>query len=158
MTAVDAETTVAFPSVEWFQMLATKMAGQREHFEKLGACDCVGQLTIWDGPGGEEWRCQFRFEEYDVVDVRLVTEDEEPTSDFILETDVETWQGMVDSIVEGDGQPGLLFTLNRLSMPGTPIRLWSHDPVNRDAYYRFNQTIQHFVNNCSTFTTVWIDS
>ena len=131
------------------------MAEQRDHFAGLGACDCVGQLTIWDAPGGGEWRCQFVFEEFDVTSVREVTEDDEEDADFIMETDLETWQEMVDSIVEGQGQPGLNFTLNRLSMPGTPIRLWSHDPLQRDVFFRFNQTIQHFINNCGSFTTTW---
>jgi hypothetical protein len=156
MTTVDAQTTAAFPSVQWFELLASRMAGQRDHFVKLGDCDCVGQLTIWDGPGGDPWRCQFRFEQYDVVDIREITEDDEESSDFILETDLETWQEMVASIIEGEGTPGLGYTLNRLAMPGTPIRLWSHDPLQRDTFYRFNQTIQHFINNCATFTTEWI--
>lgn len=152
--AIDSET-VPFPSTQWFEALAARMTEQRDHFEKLGACDCVAQLTIWDGPNDEEWRCQFVFDEFDVTGIKEVTEDDEPQADFILETDLETWQEMVDSIFDGQGQPGLDHTLNRLSMPGTPIRLWSHDPLNRDAFYRFNQTIQRFINNCASFKTTW---
>ncbi len=157
MGGVSTETTVAFPSVDWFTRLGELMADQRAHFEHLGECDCTAQVTIWDGPGGDEWRCQIVFEEFGMVSAREVTEDDESDADFIMETDLETWQEMVESIVEGEGQPGLLFTLNRLSMPGTPIRLWSHDPLGRDAFFRFNQTIQHYINNCAAFTTEWIE-
>lgn len=146
--------TVVFPSADWFQTLADIMADQQAHFEGLGACDCIGQVTIWDAPDGE-WRCQFVFEEFGVHTVREVSEDADADADWIMETDMETWQEMVESIVEGEGQPGLLHTLNRLSMPGTPIRMWSTDTLNRDTFFRFNQTIQHFFNNCGTFTTTW---
>ncbi len=155
MGGVMTDEIVAFPSIEWFELLAQRMAEQRDHFVSLGSCDCTAQVTIWDGPGGDEWRCQVVFEEFGVESVRLVSEEDEEAADFILETDRETWQEMVDSIVEGEGRPGLLHTLNRLTMPGTPIRCWSHDPLGRDAFFRFNQTIQHFINNSATFTTEW---
>ena len=44
-------------------------------------------------------------------------------------------------------------TLNYLSLPGTPIRVWSDDPIGRDAFFRFNQTLQEFIENCATFET-----
>lgn len=95
------------------------------------------------------------FEELDVTDVRLVGPGEEESADFVLETDLGSWREMVESIEEGGGEPDLGHTLNRLSLPGTPIRLWGVDTVRRDAYYRFNQTLQHYVNNAASIKTCW---
>ncbi len=135
------------------------MRDQRDEFEKLGPCDpTTAQLTIWDGPNDDEWRCQFTFDEYDVVNVKIVTEDDELQADFIMETDLESWQEMVNSIVEGNGQPGLDYTLNKLTMPNVPIRCWSSDPLRKDMFFRYNQTIQRYINNCATFTTEWLEA
>lgn len=147
---------VAFPSTQWFEALAGLMHEQKEAFAKIGDIDCVMQVTIVDGTKSEEpWSCQVTFEEFSVAEIREVGSDELDRADFILETDLDTWQEMVDSIVAGGGTPDLDHTLNRLSLPGVPIRLWGVDPVRRDAYYRFNQTLQRYINNCASLRTVW---
>jgi hypothetical protein len=147
---------VTFPSVEWFVALGQIMHEQREHFAKIGDIDCVMQLTLLDGgAAGAPWRCQVTFAGIDVADVREVGEADEERADFILETDFDTWKEMVENIIEHQGKPDLDHTLNRLSLPGVPIRLWSVDPVRRDAYYRFNQSLQHFINNAYLLKTEW---
>lgn len=151
--------SVAFPSVQWFEALGQLMHEQRDHFAKIGDMDCTMQLTLYDaGPDGQPWRCQVEFEGTDVVDVREVGEDDEERADFVLETDLDTWREMVDNIVANRGRPDLDHTLNRLSLPGVPIRLWGVDPVRRDAYYRFNQSLQHYINNAAALRTRWPDS
>ena len=147
---------VAFPSVQWFEALGQRMHDQRDHFAKIGDMDCTMQLTLYDAsPAGQPWRCQVEFEGTDVVDVREVGEGDEERADFVIETDLDTWREMVDNIVANGGRPDLYHTLNRLSLPGVPIRLWGVDPVRRDAYYRFNQSLQHYVNNAAAFGTRW---
>lgn len=147
---------VPFPSVAWFERLADEMASQHAEFAHIGPVDCVMQVTILDGgDGAGPWRAQVRFDNLEVSEVRIVSEADEEEADFILETDLDTWREMVESIVAGGGVPDLGHTLNRLSLPGTPIRLWGVDPVRRDAYYRFNQSLQHYVNNCAAFETVF---
>lgn len=132
------------------------MREQRDSFAKIGDIDCVMQLTLVDGTETDEpWSCQVTFEEFSVTEVREVGPDDVDRADFVLETDLGTWKEMVESIVAGDGKPDLDHTLNRLSLPGTPIRLWGVDPVRRDAYYRFNQTLQRYINNCARLHTAW---
>ena len=153
-----AKERVTFPSVRWFEALGALMNEQHDHFAKFGDIDCTMQVTILDGAAGGVWRVQVEFEQLSVVRVAEVDEGEEDLADFILETDVDTWREMIESIVAGKGQPGLDHTLNRLSMPGTPIRLWSGDPIRRDTYYRFNQSLQHYVNNAWMLDTYWADT
>lgn len=141
----------------WFEALGAAMADQHEHFAKLGDADCTMQVTILDGGDGEPFHVQVQFEGLVVAAVREVGAGEEERADFVLETDVDTWREMIESIVAGEGQPGLDQTLNRLSLPGTPVRLWGVDPLQRDAYYRFNQTLQHYINNAWLFETTWPD-
>ena len=149
----DGTAEVPFPSVAWFERLGGLMAEQRPRFEHLGTIDCVMQVTIIDGgPGEEPWQVQVTFEEFAVTDVRLVGDDELERADFVMETDLATWREMVENIVAGGG-PDLAHTLNYLSLPGTPIRVWSPDPLRRDAFFRFNQTLQEFINNCGSFAT-----
>lgn len=160
--AADAPSSPAervhFPSTQWFEVLGRLMGDQRDHFAKIGDMDCTMQLTLYDAnPDGTTWRCQVAFEGTDVVEVREVGEADEERADFVLETDLGTWREMVDNIVANGGKPDLDHTLNRLSLPGVPIRLWGVDPVRRDAYYRFNQSLQHFVNNVAAFRTLWPD-
>ena len=156
LTAPAAATAVAipFPSCEWFERLASLMREQRERFRKIGFIDCSMHVTIIDGgPGGEPWHCQLTFEELDVTAVRAAAEPDARTADFVVETDVATWREMVESIADGGGRPDLDHTLNRLSLAGTPIRIWGEDPLGRDMFFRFNQTLQQFVNNCAAFRT-----
>jgi hypothetical protein len=45
--------------------------------------------------------------------------------------------------------------LNKLSLPGVPMRLWSQDPLARDLFFRYNQSLQEFWNACSAIETVY---
>jgi len=146
-----ANDAIPFPSVAWFERLGVLMAAQRDRFRHLGTVDCVMGVTILGD--GADWHAEITFEEFDVRAVRAVDEDELMAADFIIETDLETWREMVENIAAHGGHPDLEHTLNYLSLPGTPIRVWSDDPIGRDAFFRFNQTLQEFIENCATFET-----
>ena len=60
---------------------------------------------------------------------------------------------MIESIAAGGGRPALDQTLNRLSHMGTPVRVHSDDPLRRDLYFRYNQSLQEFVNASGCFRT-----
>jgi len=98
---------------------------------------------------------QVRFEEYSVIEVKEVGEEESANADFILETDIDVWQEMVENIAAGQGRPDLDHSLNKLSLPGTPIRLWSLDPLARDLFFRYNQSLQEFWNASAEIETVF---
>lgn len=162
MTATDAATVdppaagdaIPFPSVAWFERLGALMAEQRDRFRHLGTVDCVmGVSILGGGPGGGDWHGQVTFEEFNVGVVREVDEEEITGADFIVETDLDTWREMIENIAAHGGHADLEHTLNYLSLPGTPIRVWSDDPIRRDAFFRFNQTLQEFIENCATFPT-----
>ena len=153
-SAKQVDAAVAFPSLEWFERLASLMNANRARQEQLGYVDCVAQFTVLSGEaGGEPWICQVTFEEFEAVDVRQASVDDEARADFILETTLATWRAMIESIAAGGGRPGLEQTLNYLSHPGTPLLVRSDDPLRRDMYFRFNQSLQEFVNASASFAT-----
>jgi len=154
-TATEA-TPLVFPSVAWFERLAELMDERRERHRHIGTIDCLAQFTMFDAPApGESWHVQVRFEEYRVVEVKQVGAADSVRADFILETDLDVWQEMVENIAAGQGRPDLDHSLNRLSLPGVPMRLWSEDPLNRDLFFRYNQSLQEFWNASVEIDTVF---
>lgn len=152
--AQQAQVTCAFPSPAWFTELGRLMERDHDGFARLGTIDCSMAVSIRDGaPDHTPWHVRIDFEELSVREVRLIDEAGLREVDFVIETDVATWLEMVANIAANDGRPDLAHTLNGLSLPGTPIRVWATDPLGKDMFFRYNQTLQRFVNN-----SVHIDS
>jgi hypothetical protein len=142
-----ATMTFDFPSVAWFERLAQLMEQYRARHEHIGPVDCVAQFSVLDPEGeGHDRHFQVAFELYSVIDVREVGEDQIGRADFIMETDTQVWQEMIENIRDNGGRPDLEHSLNRLSLPGVPIRVWADDPLGRDMFFRFNQSFQEYVN------------
>ncbi len=149
---------VEFPSVAWFQRLADLMNANRARQEQLGYVDCVAEFTVLDaGPGATPYAVQVTFEEFAAVDVRAADPAEPARADFALEAPLAVWRAMIESIARGDGRPDLEQTLNRLSHLGTPMRVVSDDPLRRDLFFRYNQSLQEFVNASGAFRTAFPD-
>jgi hypothetical protein len=138
---------LTFPSVEWFARLGELMEENRAVHQHVGEIDCSCVWTVFDADGqGTDRHFETAFELYSLVGVREVSEEERVKANFILETDVWVWKEMLENIAEGGGRPDLEHSLNRLSLPGVPIRLWAEDPLDRDMFFRFNGSLQEFVN------------
>jgi len=149
--ASDSAEAVPFPSLEWFQRLADRMNENRARQEQLGYVDCVAGFSVKDG--GEPFTVHVTFEEFEATDVHRAGAGETSRADFTLAADLATWRAMIESIAKGGGRPGLDQTLNRLSHMGTPISVLSDDPLRRDLYFRYNQSLQEFVNASAEFPT-----
>lgn len=147
---------VPFPSLAWFEELAARMNANRALHEKLGYIDCTVVFTVTDGgPGAEPLHYRVVFEEFAAVDVAEVDAAGAERADFALEADLAAWREMIESIEAGGGRPDLEHTLNRLSHMGTPFRVRAADPLCKDMYFRYNQSLQEFVNACGGFRTVF---
>jgi hypothetical protein len=156
MSTATETAPLLFPSVAWFERLAALMDARQDRHRHIGTIDCLAQFTMFDTPTvGENWHVQVRFEEYRVVEVKQVAEEDSVHADFVLETDIDVWQEMVQNIIAGQGRPDLEHSLNRLSLPGVPMRLWSEDPLARDLFFRYNQSLQEFWNASAAINTVF---
>lgn len=148
---------LTFPSVEWFSRLGELMEANRSIHEHVGEIDVNCVWTVFDAAGnGSDRHFQTTFELYSMVDVKEVTEEEREKAHFIMETDVWVWKEMLESITGGGGRPDLEHSLNRLSLPGVPIRVWALDPLERDMFFRFNGSLQEFVNASVHIPTVYL--
>lgn len=156
MSAVREEQreTLNFPDSGWFEALARLMNANRARQEQLGYIDCSTVFTITDGSADRLPRhFQVTFEEFSAVDVREVDAAAAQQADFALEASLATWRAMIESIAAGGGRPALDQTLNYLSHMGTPVTLVAADPIRSDLYYRYNQSLQEFVNASCAFNT-----
>ncbi|MCC6706741.1 MAG: hypothetical protein IT492_04175 [Gammaproteobacteria bacterium] len=156
MSAVREEQreTLAFPHVAWFEALARLMNVNRARQEQLGYIDCSVVFTVSDGSADKLPRhFKVSFEEFEAVDVREVDAAAALAADFGLEASLATWRKMIESIAAGGGRPALDQTLNYLSHMGTPLTLVAADPLQSDLYYRYNQSLQEFVNASAAFDT-----
>jgi len=145
---------LAFPSVAWFEHLAELMNGNRARQEQLGYIDCSVVFGVDDG-NDDARHFLVRFEEFAAVEVREVDGADSAGADFALVASLATWRAMIDSIAAGGGRPGLDQSLNFLSHMGTPLRLVAADPLRADLYYRYNQSLQEFVNASATCETLY---
>jgi len=147
MTEAAPETLppATFPSLEWFQNLAAVWNANRVQAEHLGYIDCVARFTIG------EFAAQVTFEEFEVMNVETGSEENADAADFNLVGETPDWQEMIENIAAGDGQPDLEHTLNRLSHMGTPFNLIQDDPLRRDYYFRYSQSLQAFFNLSAKF-------
>ncbi|HVW31768.1 MAG TPA: hypothetical protein VHL53_04445 [Acidimicrobiia bacterium] len=148
---------LTFPSVEWFARLGELMEANRAVHEHVGEIDCTCVWTVFDADGqGTDRHFQTTFELYSLTDVQEINEDDRVKAHFILETDVWVWKEMLENIADGGGKPDLEHSLNRLSLPGVPIRLWAEDPLDRDMFFRFNGSLQEFVNESYKIPTKYL--
>lgn len=146
----------AFPSRAWFQRLADLMNANRTRQEQLGYVDCIAQFTVLDGgANGGPVAYRVTFEEFSAIAVEEYPTRELDNADFALEGSAATWREMIENIATNNGRPDLDHSLNRLSHMGTPLKLVAEDPVRADAYFRFNQSLQEFVDASAQFTTLF---
>jgi hypothetical protein len=156
MSAVREEQreTLAFPDVAWFEALARLMNANRARQEQLGYIDCSVVFSVTDGSADRLPRhFKVTFEEFEALEVREVDAATAVQADFCLEASLATWRAMIESIAVGGGRPALDQTLNYLSHMGTPLALVAADPLKSDLYYRYNQSLQEFVNASCAFNT-----
>lgn len=143
-----------FPSLEWFQNLAVLMNSNRSRQEQLGYVDCTARFTI-SRQGKSPFSVQITFEEFEAIDVAKGTKSNARQADFELIGDFGGWKEMIENIAQGEGAPDLEHSLNRLSHMGTPLLLVQEDPIRKDMYFRFNQSLQEFFNASAKFDTTF---
>ena len=73
--------------------------------------------------------------------------------DFWMEQDYDAWKDMIENI-KAHGKADLTHTLNTLDLTqGGEGLVRSHDGYRRDAFYRFNQSLQDFFDASSKIDT-----
>lgn len=135
-----------FPSVEWFNAIKD-IVNQDAAFRHNGTIDTVIGVKVGDKI------YEITFEAFECAGVREATENDLRDMDFWLEQDDETWRAMIENIKQ-HGKADLSHTLNTLDLSQAGEGLArSHDGYRRDAFYRFNQSLQDFFDASAKIDT-----
>jgi hypothetical protein len=134
-----------FPSTEWFDAVKN-IVNQDPAFRQVGTIDTTVGVKV----GAKIF--ELTFEAFECTNVREASESDLRDMDFWLEMPYEQWKEMIENIKQ-NGHSDLQHTLNTidLSMPEGFAR--SHDGYRRDAFYRFNQSLQDFFNASAKIDT-----
>jgi hypothetical protein len=134
-----------FPSVEWFDEVRA-LVNNDDAYRRLGTVDAQVGVKVGDQ------LYELTFEAFECTGVREIDESHLRDVDFWLEQSPEEWREMLENIKQ-HGSADLQHTLNTidLNMPDGFAR--SHDGYRRDAFYRFNQSLQHFFDSSSKIET-----
>ena len=145
-----------FPSEEWFRQLQQAMDNEAEKYRRLGSTD----LTLHVKINFEDGRAEIYkliFAGYRCAEIKQVdTPDLGPGKNAaVIEGDYQTWKDMVEDIIRNGGA-SLEETLNYLTLPDVPMRVWSsgdEDQLDVDRFYRFNESLQQFFNAAANVET-----
>jgi hypothetical protein len=134
-----------FPSVEWFEAIKDLVNADSE-YKRLGTFDSKVGIKVGDA------LLEITFEAFECAGVREIEEADLQDVDFWLEQSPEAWQEMLEDIKK-NGSAGLGQTLNTIDLNIPEGFARSHDGYRRDAFYRFNQSLQHFFDSSSKIDT-----
>ena len=134
-----------FPSVEWFNAIKD-IVNNDPNFRQLGTVDAVVGVKV------ENKIYQLTFEAFECTEVREASESDLRDMDFWLEQPYDLWKDMLDNIKK-HGAADLSHTLNTIDLNIPEGFARSNDGYRRDAFYRFNQSIQDFFNASAKIDT-----
>jgi len=131
---------IAFPSLEFFQVLQREVAAERERFSRLGFFDTIFGVRVIQA--GEAADFTLAFEVFDCV---RVADGIEPDVDFVIEGPLQAWKDMLDNIHEL-GAADTEHSLNTLTHFGESLRVRYDDPDGHDKLYRFAESVQEWLD------------
>ena len=134
-----------FPSVEWFDEIRA-LVNSDEAYRRLGTVDARVGVKVGDQ------LFELTFEAFECAGAKEIQESDLRDLDFWLEQSPEQWREMLENIKQ-HGSADLQYTLNTIDLTMTDGFARSHDGYKRDAFYRFNQSLQHFFDASAKIDT-----
>ena len=134
-----------FPSVEWFTAIKD-IVNNDPAFRQLGTVDCVVGAKV----GSKIY--ELTFEAFECTNVREAGDNDLRDMDFWLDQSYDGWKDMLTNI-RTHGSADLSHTLNTIDLSIPEGFAQSSDGYRRDAFYRFNQSIQDFFNASAKIDT-----
>ena len=134
-----------FPSTDWFDAVRN-MVNADEAFRRLGTIDARVGIKIGDQ------LFELTFEAFECTGASVISENDLRDLDFWLEQSPEAWRDMIENIKQ-HGSADLTHTLNTIDLTIPEGFARSYDGYRRDAFYRFNQSLQHFFDSSAKIET-----
>jgi hypothetical protein len=136
-----------FPSVEWFKT-AGDLLNKSDSFKRLGTCDAQMGIQV------DDEYFEVDFEGFEVTDVKTIDAARADELDFTLVQSLADWKAMLQNIKD-KGIAEHNFTVNSLDLNSENEFAKGKDYHRRDAFYRFNQTIQDYFDISSKMETTF---
>lgn len=134
-----------FPSLAWFQALREQV-NHDESYARIGTCDATMGVAVGDQA------YLVTFEAFEVAGVREATPDQLAEADFVLAATPERWREILDNIRDNHGA-GPDYTLNTLDLEDEDFVRGPKGEFDRDKFYRYNQSLQHFFDASAKLAT-----
>lgn len=135
-----------FPSADWMDAVAAQATNDADELAKLGFCNLRLMLAVNATPSGNRF-LGLVLDGYDVTSAGEV----DPAawdSDCTLEGPLGSWVDMLSNI-GANGGADLAHTLNALTLAEFPMRVTADDPMGRDLFFRYNETLQAIFDRAS---------
>ena len=136
-----------FPSVEWFKQ-AGDLLNKSDSFKRLGTCDTEMGVQVGDR------YFKIDFDAFEVTGASEINSAEADELDFYLVQSPDAWKAMLDDI-KANGHATHEFTLNSLDLRSDQELAIGKDYNRRDAFYRFNQTLQDYFDMSAQMETTY---
>jgi hypothetical protein len=140
----------SFPEPAWFLALGRLMEAEGPLFQRLGFAETrfvVRVIPDTDGNGGETL-VGLVIDGYRLAEAKLINDVAAFDPDFVICAKKSVWTRMLAEIAES-GRPSLRGTLSSLALMGEDMWLESSDQLREDKFYRYNQTLQEYLNLAS---------
>lgn len=131
---------ISFPSEGWFDALASHASEEPELYRSLGVADFRLAIEIVRTDGTRRL-FGLVFDGYEVLSAGEIKDRAAFGAEATISGPIEAWQEMVSNIAEHGGADGQ-HTLNALSMADTPLAVTAEDPLGKDKFFRYAQTLQ----------------
>jgi hypothetical protein len=129
-----------FPSASWFEKMVSHATEAPEVYQALGFASFRLVIEVMD-ESGHARRFGIVLDGYDVLSEGEIDDLEDFRPDAILSGPIAAWREMVANIAENGGADRG-HTLNALSLAEVPLRVTSDDPMGRDKFFRYAETLQ----------------
>lgn len=143
MTTVTTEA-VPFPSLAWFQALADAAARHPDCYRRLGWVELVLGIVV----GDERYR--LTFDGYTCTEVAPWGPGERV--DCWVEAAPSDWRELIEHL-RARGRADARHTLNSLVLTDDRFHLRADEQLGADAFYRFNATLQAFIEEATDVPT-----
>ncbi|MHB1986548.1 MAG: hypothetical protein ACYCSF_00960 [Acidimicrobiales bacterium] len=130
---------VTFPSDACFEAMAADARNRPDVYQHLGFADFRLVVQVRDEEATRHYGLVL--DGYDATYAGELNDLDTFRPDAVVVGTPSTWQDMIDNIVGNGGADGA-HTLNALSIAEDPLFVQSDDPLGRDKFYRYAETIQ----------------